>query len=75
MTIIINDEDMKVIKAVSEKFTNVNSYKKESEELTPEQKEFIYERRLRRWQDLSDSKRHPDNTLGLRGYRNVRMLL
>lgn len=40
-TVIINDEDMKVIKQVSSKFANVSSYNKETEELTPEQKEFF----------------------------------
>lgn len=40
-TVIINDEDMKVIKAVSQKFSNVATYKNEPEDLTPEQKEFF----------------------------------
>lgn len=40
-TVIIGDEDMKVIKAVSERFSNRSSYKRDSKELTPEQKEFF----------------------------------
>ncbi len=39
-TVIISDEDMKVIKAVSEKYTNKPSYKNNNEKLTPEQQEF-----------------------------------
>ena len=40
-TVVITNEDMKVIKAVSEKFTNKTSYKTDDSELTPEQKKFI----------------------------------
>lgn len=40
-TVVITNEDMKVIKAVSEKFTNKTSYKTDESELTPEQKKFI----------------------------------
>lgn len=40
-TVIITDDDMKVIKAVSEKFTNKNSYKEQNAELTPDQKRFF----------------------------------
>ena len=40
-TVIITDEDMKIIKAVSEKYTNKSSYRSPSSELTKEQKEFI----------------------------------
>ncbi len=40
-TVIITDEDMKVIKAVSEKYTNKNSYRNVESNLTKEQKEFI----------------------------------
>lgn len=39
-TVIITDEDMKVIKAVSEKYTNKSRYTKPNEELTPEQQAF-----------------------------------
>ena len=39
-TVIITDEDMKVIKAVSEKYTNKSRYTKSNEELTPEQQAF-----------------------------------
>lgn len=40
-TVVITDADMKVIKAVSEKFTNKTSYRSVDSELTPEQKKFI----------------------------------
>ena len=40
-TVVITNEDMKVIKAVSERFTNKTSYKSDTSELTPEQKKFI----------------------------------
>ena len=40
-TMIFSAEDMKIIKAVSEKFTNKTSYKNVNGELTKEQKEFI----------------------------------
>lgn len=39
-TVIITDEDMKVIKAVSEKYSNKPNYKLYEEEFTPEQQEF-----------------------------------
>lgn len=39
-TVIITDEDMKVIKAVSEKYSNRPNYKSADEVLTPEQQEF-----------------------------------
>ena len=39
-TVIITDEDMKVIKAVSEKYTNKPKYTKSKENLTPEQQAF-----------------------------------
>ena len=39
-TVIITDEDMKVIKAVSEKYSNKPNYKSADEVLTPEQQEF-----------------------------------
>lgn len=40
-TVIISDEDMKVIKAVSEKFTDKPAYSTDDTELIKEQKEFI----------------------------------
>ena len=45
-TVIITDEDMKVIKAVSEKFTNKTKYTKPNDILTPEQQAF-YDRYIR----------------------------
>lgn len=39
-TVIITDDDMKVIKAVSEKYSNKPNYKSAEEVLTPEQQEF-----------------------------------
>ena len=46
-TVIITDEDMKVIKAVSEKYTNKQKYSKPSREaLTPEQQAF-YDKYIR----------------------------
>lgn len=45
-TVIITDEDMKVIKAVSEKYSNKPKYSKVSEELTPEQQAF-YDKYIR----------------------------
>ena len=39
-TVIITDEDMKVIKAVSEKYSNKPNYNKKDEVLTPEEKRF-----------------------------------
>lgn len=39
-TVIITDEDMKVIKAVSEKYSNKPNYKSHEESFTPEQQEF-----------------------------------
>lgn len=40
-TVIISDEDMKVIKAVSEKYANKDTYQSDEDNLTKEQKEFI----------------------------------
>ena len=40
-TVIISDEDMRVIKAVSEKFTNKSSHSNSKQSLTPEQEEFF----------------------------------
>ena len=40
-TVIITDEDMKVIKAVSERYINRNTYRSNESNLTLEQKEFI----------------------------------
>ena len=40
-TVMISDEDMKVIKAVSERYTNKKSYKTSDGDLTSEQKAFI----------------------------------
>lgn len=45
-TVIITDEDMKVIKAVSEKYSNKPKYNKVSNELTPEQQAF-YDKYIR----------------------------
>ena len=46
-TVILTDEDMKVIKAVSEKYTNKTKYNKPNEEsLTPEQQAF-YDKYIR----------------------------
>ena len=45
-TVIITDEDMKVIKAVSEKYSNKPNYKSLDEELSPEQQEF-YDKYIR----------------------------
>ncbi len=45
-TVIITDDDMKVIKAVSEKYSNKPNYKSAEEVLTPEQQEF-YDKYIR----------------------------
>lgn len=45
-TVIITDEDMKVIKAVSEKYSNKQNYKSLDEKLSPEQQEF-YDKYIR----------------------------
>ena len=45
-TVIITDEDMKVIKAVSEKYSNKPKYNKEKDNLTPEQQAF-YDKYIR----------------------------
>ena len=45
-TVMITDEDMKVIKAVSEKYSNKQKYNKPNESLTPEQQAF-YDKYIR----------------------------